>query len=206
MKNIIISIIDFIFPPSKEVLVIRALSREDIFAKFPSAPPTLYPFISAIFAYKNPLVSTFVANIKYKKDKHSIHLAGFALYSTLKSLSISNAILLPIPITKRRKRERGYNQCELMIDEIMKLDKQNIFCKNYEILIREKNLESQTKKNRKERLEAKNIFKAIKIERLLDKNIIIIDDVTTTHNTAKEAWQTMKDAGYKNVSVLTLAH
>ena len=61
-------------------------------------------------------------------------------------------------------------------------------------------------KNRKERLEAHNIFRADRIESLLDKKIIIIDDVTTTGNTAREAREAMLKVGYKEVLVVTLGH
>ena len=88
LSNIYNFFIDFIFPPSKEALFIRSISLhsislEKLYDDFKKAPLPPYPFIISLFAYKNPLVSEFIWSIKYKKDKHSIKLGGYALYEKL---------------------------------------------------------------------------------------------------------------------------
>ncbi len=140
-----------------------------------------------------------------------------------------NFVIIPIPITKRRKNERGYNQCELLVNEIERLDidKKFIICKD--LLGRVHHLSRQTLKNREDRLEsAKGIFtvneetrkrimnednqignelEIINSENNIDNTIIIvIDDVITTGSTMKEAMETLQNAGFKNVFGLSLAH
>ncbi len=206
VKNIIENIVDFVFPPNKEELKIREISKEYFLDIVKSAQKSEFPFIYPLFAYRDPLVRELIWQIKYKKNKKAIAIAGFALYSYLYKHNYKDCILIPIPISKERRKERGYNQTELIIDEIIKLDIENRFIKNYEILIREKNLDRQTLKNRKERLEAQGIFRANKVEDLLNKKMIIIDDVTTTGNTAKEAREAMLKVGFMDVQVVTLGH
>ena len=235
-------LIDFIFPPSEKELLLRSLSSENIYNNLPKALLPPYSFIDSLFAYKNSLVSELIWSIKYKKDEHAIKLGGYALYEELKDLhresqkkfhndSQKKIILIPIPISRKRHRERGFNQCELLIDEIIRLNEEgrvgekdkpdrklntknnletdniNKFEKRYDILKRIKDIEKQTHKNRQERLvSSTNIFQAKKCEELLDKNIVIIDDVVTTGSTLKSARDTLMKSGYKNVRAITLAH
>ena len=140
--------------------------------------------------------------IKYKKNKKAVEIASHALFQSLKEPSL----LIPIPISKKRRKERGYNQCDLLIDEIIRLDSENRFKKDYELLIRSKHIEKQTHKGRNERLEnTKNIFEVTKKENLNQK-IVIIDDVSTTGSTLKEAREELLKAGYSDVAGLTVAH
>jgi competence protein ComFC len=136
---------------------------------------------------------------------HAIRCAGYALYRELDK-NYKEARLIPIPISKNRRRERGYNQCELIINEIIRLDSEKRFLADYELLIREKDIEKQTHKNRSERISnTKHIFKVTKRNNL-DAKIIIIDDVTTTGSTLKEARDELLKVGYTNVSALSIAH
>lgn len=200
-------LIDLIFPPSPEDLELRKLSLENIFEKLPVAPAPPFPFITSLFAYKNKLVSTLIWNIKYKKDRHAIECGGYALYTKLKEMNLANILLIPIPISKKRRKERGYNQCELLVNEIIKLDTEKIFKKDFDLLVRMKHMERQTLKNRKERLEsAESVFDIGKDLENKEIRIIIIDDVTTTGSTLKEAREVLIKNGYTNVQALTLAH
>ena len=91
--------------------------------------------------------------IKYKKNKHAIRCAAYALQSRLQD----NTMLIPIPISRKRRRERGYNQCELIVDEMIKINPN--LKKDSNLLMRTRHIDKQTFKNRKERIEnIKNIF------------------------------------------------
>lgn len=199
------TILDFIFPPSELELKLRSISRDELFKISPKATETEFPFIIAVLSYKNPLVRELIWQIKYKKNKHAIECAGYALYQTLPKL-YSSAILIPIPISNKRRNERGFNQSELIVDEIIRLDKDNRYVANYDLLIRAKNIDKQTFKNRNERIEnTKNIFNIVGN---IDNNtqIIIIDDVTTTGSTLNEARNKLIEFGFTDVKALTVAH
>ncbi len=201
MQSLLVHILDFLFPPSPESLKLRKLSPEEILKTFPTALPTPFSFITSVFSYKDPLVAELIWSIKYKKDKHSIECGAFTLFEKLKG---KKAVLIPIPISKKRRRERGFNQCELLIDEIIKLDTENNLEKRYDILFRAKDGGEQKLKDRSGRLENKNIFSVTKVA--VDRPIIIIDDVTTTGSTLNEARESLLSSGYTNITALTLAH
>ena len=198
-------LIDFIFPPSVEELQIRSYSVDWLYENGQKAGKTEFTFIKALFPYKNPIIKELIWQIKYKKNQHAIKCASYALYKNIYSTK-SNITLIPLPISPKRRRERGYNQTELIIDQIIKFDKEKVLKKNYDLLIREKDIEKQTHKNRNERISnTKHIFKVNFKENLNDK-IVIIDDVTTTGSTLKEARDELLKAGYTNIDALTIAH
>lgn len=199
-------IIDFLFPPKPEELLLRSKTVDWFLNNSPKASPTENSFIDALFFYKDPLVREMIWQIKYKKNMHAIKIAGYSLYEELIKTNEGKLTLIPIPISKSRRKERGYNQCELIIDEIIKFDKKSQFSKDYTLLIREKDIEKQTLKNRKERIiNTKHIFKVTNTINV-NQNIIIIDDVTTTGSTIIEARNELLLSGYKNIKALTIAH
>ncbi|MES3030898.1 MAG: hypothetical protein V4697_00615 [Patescibacteria group bacterium] len=205
MRELFHYILDFIFPPSREELALRALSPREFSLKSPRAPQAEFPFISSCLSYKDPLVRELVWQIKYKKNQHALELAGYALYTELQKIP-SSIVLIPIPISKKRRKERGYNQCELLIEEILKLDTEKRISKDFLILTRPKHQERQTDKNREERIHnAQHIFSAVKQDGT-QKTLVIIDDVTTTGSTLREAREVLLQAGYTDVRGLTIAH
>ncbi len=120
-------LIDFLFPPTKEALALRAFSPAELVEKLPEAEPTSFPFITSLFSYKDPLVSELIHGIKNRKDPYFMELGGWALHGKLEG-----ELLVPIPLSKKRRKERGYNQCELLIEEILKLDVENKFKKDFD--------------------------------------------------------------------------
>ena len=118
---------------------------------------------------------------------------------TLKSYDI----IMEVPIHKKRRAERGYNQSELIAKEIAK----NIKEIKYEsILIKIKNNERQSNLNKEDRTEnVKNVYE-VKNKQIIDgKRVILFDDIYTTGNTVNECSRILKENNAKEILVLTLA-
>ncbi|KND48299.1 MAG: comF family protein [Parcubacteria bacterium C7867-002] len=125
----------------------------------------------------------------------------------------SSIILIPIPITAKRRRERGFNQCELLLKEVERLDIHKNFIIRNDVLIRTHHNERQTLKDREHRLkDARGIFSVHEkvLADIISTNtsplFIVIDDVITTGSTMTEAMATLKKAGCTNVRGVSLAH
>src|SRR3989344_5149607 len=165
------------------------------------------------------LFSPPAANLE-KSEKKFLNIFAEILYGKileeLSDLSIMenfrNAILIPIPLSSKRYRERGYNQAELLCENLVKLDENVNFKLEKNILIKQIDTKHQAHiLNRSERL--KNIvgsftilYTGKNIGLIKNKNIILIDDITTTGATLTEARKVFKQAGARKIIAFTVAH
>lgn len=145
--------------------------------------------------------------IKYKFNENSY------LYKTFAKIIIKNKkvygflklydIIISVPMHKLKKSIRGYNQSELLAKEIAELMELK-FAKN--VLIKVKNTEVQSTLTKKQRVEnVKNAFSITDNTKIKDKKIILIDDIYTTGSTVNECSRILKNAGAKEICVVTIA-
>lgn len=205
-------ILESLFPLSRAEKELFSFTPEQALRELPKAPKAPYPDMSSVFAYKDERVSNMIWNIKYKKSKQAVAIGGYALFEEVapqKRCHLLELVIVPIPITARRRRERGFNQCELLVDEMKRLDIDGQLLVAKDLLIRVQHKDRQTLKDREERLAgAKGIF-AVNPEigsRGYGRPIIVIDDVITTGSTMREALETLRKAGFEDVKGLSLAH
>ena len=114
-------------------------------------------------------------------------------------------IILIVPVSKQRKKERGYNQSELIAKGITKILQVQIVKK---VLYKTKNTVPQSSLNKEQReTNAKGVYKVKNIEKLYNKKILIIDDIYTTGNTLNECARVLREKGItkENIGVLTIA-
>ena len=120
---------------------------------------------------------------------------------------IEDCILVPVPLHRRKLRERGYNQ-SLLLAEAFANVWGNTETSVESLLIRTKDTESQTLMDRKKR--ASNVKNAFKIDSDLpdrrDKIVTIVDDVFTTGQTIDACARVLKKAGWRRIQALTFGH
>lgn len=142
------------------------------------------------------------------KFKEQTYLANMILEFCIKNEKLYRFfkkydIICSVPISKSRKRKRGYNQSELIAKKISKITLLH-FEKN--IIMKVKNNTPQSKLNKKQRQEnVKNVYKIQNQQKIKNKNILLFDDIYTTGATVNECAKVLKNAGCKNVGVLTIA-
>ena len=176
-------------------------------------------WIFPLYDYRHPVIKKSLWLLKYKGKKRLVSIFAEILYEKileeLSDLSIMenfhNAILIPIPLSLKRYRERGYNQAELICRELIKINnlRRGVDLKlENNILIKPKDTEYQARiKDRRTRLKNLSGSFAVKNEGLIkNKNIILIDDLTTTGATLNEARKVLKQAGARKVIAFTVAH
>jgi ComF family protein len=124
-------------------------------------------------------------------------------------VATTKIILVPIPLSRKRLRERGYNQCELIVQEIVKLYDTNMTAievkKN--VLKRSHSRTEQKTKGRADRIsESKNFFSIAPDADIADTMCIVIDDVVTTGSTLVAAKHRLLASGAREVIMIAVAH
>jgi ComF family protein len=185
----------------------------------PSALRESDEWIFPVFDYRHPPLKKALWLLKYKGKKNIAKIFAEILHSKiLEELSdlavmenFHDAILIPIPLSRKRYRERGYNQTELICKEMAKLDNNLHFKLEKDILIKPKDTEHQARiENKSERL--KNILGSFSIKNkqnadlVKNRNIILLDDILTTGATLREAKKVLKQAGTRKIIAFTVAH
>jgi ComF family protein len=216
LKKFLQELLDWILPRSEEVARLERMSPAEFRENVPPARASSEPNIHSLFDYRHPLATTVIWELKYRGNRKIASLLGVLLYEEILSLmsektlfsGFENPILLPIPLSKERQRERGFNQTDLLADELEKIDKENLFIVRKDILMKIRHTESQTKsRSRSARLEnLKNCFALKDPAEIAGRNIIVIDDVLTTGATLTEASRVLRAAGAKHIITLTVAH
>ena len=115
------------------------------------------------------------------------------------------ALLVPVPLHRIRRRERGYNQSESICRGIAAVTGMSI---RSDLLIRKSNTSSQTKLTLEERRENVKVAFAVNEKRgkeLHDADIILVDDVITTGATIEACARTLLAAGAARVSAASIA-
>lgn len=173
-------------------------------------------FIYPIFDFRDPIIRKAIWALKYKNKRDVAKIFANAIYShIIEELSdltqlenFHNPILIPIPISKERKKERNYNQSLLLAEALMDLDKNQNFILEKEVLFKIKETKHQARlKNKKARLENLiNTFEVKNTEKIKNKNIILLDDVVTTGATLSEAKKELKKNGAKKIIAFSIAH
>ena len=211
-------VIDIIFPAnlkSREkdeiVLDIAKLSEHqgDKVIKYPCLA---YSF----FAYKNKAVRNMIWRLKYQGNKDIAQIFALKMYDRLCEelaeldgwSNFKKPILIPIPVSKHKRRVRGFNQSEAICKALSNIDEDRFFHYVPNVLYKIKDTVSQSHvKDRHVRLKnLKDSFNIKDISVIRNKNIILLDDVLTTGSTLNEATRTLQKAGVNNIIWVVVAH
>ena len=107
-----------------------------------------------------------------------------------------------VPLSESRLKERGYNQAELLAQELSKAVK--IPYKN--VLKKVKDNKTQHDLNLEERIEnVKGVYAVLDNSLVKGKRIVICDDIITTGSTLSECINELLKSGAKKVNSITLA-
>jgi ComF family protein len=208
-------LLEIIFP--KEILIakLEELAKKEGLGSLPLADEPPATFINPLFNYQDHRIRTLVWAIKYRGNKFLAGEAGKLLYEAIvedlgETVFFENSrkvVIVPVPLSRKRFLERGFNQTELLCAGIVLADSNKIFSYKADILIKTLGTPPQTSLRRSERL--KNLsgcFEIKKPEAVRDKFVILIDDVSTTGSTLREARKTLLAAGAKKVLAFVIAH
>ncbi len=112
-------------------------------------------------------------------------------------------LLIPVPLHKKRLRERGFNQSLLLVKELS----HRLGIPYQERILRKiRTTTPQVNLSGRERERAvKGVFNILRGEELKGKRVLLVDDVYTTGATVNECSKVLMREGAKRVDVFTLA-
>ncbi|MFN3188380.1 MAG: ComF family protein [Candidatus Paceibacteria bacterium] len=197
-------LIDYIFPPSPEELLVRKATTEDIMKEYcPSLKSDVYFFSN----YQRKLIKASVTTAKFTHNKKAVLLLSTILKTWLEEHTKCDTLLIPIPLHSKRERERGYNQVRRVIEEV----KHPQIITSNNVLKRNRHTVPQTSLEKNERVKnltdafsvnTKNLALALSPE---TKRVIICDDVCTTGSTLREARKVLAPHLPKHCDLICLA-
>lgn len=160
--------------------------------------------ISAPFIY-NEAISRAVHLFKYKGKRSISKSLGLLLAKFARRWwhwNRDNYLIMPVPLTPKKMRERGFNQSLILARYVAKEIGLPI---DYLSLRKIKDTPPQSLLKKEEREKnVKNSF-AVSNNSLKGKKVILIDDVATTGTTLNECTKVLKKSGVKEVLCLVLA-
>lgn len=167
--------------------------------------------VNALLPYRTPLVRSLILEAKFHENKRSFELLGSVLADHILSLieeagfDEAKYILVPIPLSKKRFRERGYNQVEKVVRSALTLLPSCVSLSTT-VLKRTRDTLPQTTLSRSKRLT--NMHKAFSVSGDLDTSCtyIVVDDVTTTGATMQAALEAFASRKVSDCIGLSLAH
>lgn len=162
--------------------------------------------LGAALGYDQPEIRRAIWRLKYRgRTGLAKPLADILIkYVDALNLELEKFIVIPVPLSIKRLRDRGYNQSELVA---------KIFCEKFQLdintsaLARTKNVAPQMGLKDWEARKNNMIgaFGVADPEAIKGKNIILVDDVFTSGATMNEAAHQLKDFGAKNIIGLVVA-
>jgi competence protein ComFC len=159
--------------------------------------------ILAACSFQSP-TRELIHQLKYQKTKELCQLlTKILIKGTVKRLPEGRKIIVPVPLHPNQLRKRGFNQAELLAQELaQRLE----ITYNPDILKRIKDTKSQTKLNRQERLA--NLKDAFALNQKMDLrgiSILLVDDVSTTGITLDQAAKALRLAQPNQIWGLVVA-
>jgi len=152
-------------------------------------------------SYQNSFCQKLIRQFKYEnavkelaKPLSSLIIAHFQLSNKLLP---EEGILIPVPLTKKRLKWRGFHQAEEIAKELSNFWEIPLIL---DCLIKVKENPPQVDLSEEERMEnIKGVFQAQNEKEIMGKKIFLVDDVYTTGATMEGAARILKTAGVKEV-------
>lgn len=168
-------------------------------------------FITAVCDYQDQKVRDVVYAGKFSGAPSAIRLIGQTIHQELLAICQEERIfadeilITPIPLTRRRQRERGFNQSSRICEAVAQADCKETF-RHEGLLEKTQETADQTELSRTaRRSNVANSFRA-KVDEVDTEVIFVIDDVTTTGATLVEARRALRKVTDAKIIGAAFAH
>jgi predicted amidophosphoribosyltransferase len=205
--NIIARFIDGIFPPSHHENIMRQYTNATFSALY---EPTMNGTVTILAPYHHQAIQAAIQATKFEQSILAAKHLGALVATHLNTLPPAPTLFIPIPLSRARERERGFNQVARVLSFALTNRPHSILTTT--ILYRHKNVVPQTTHDRAGRLtnikgifsvDTKRLVASVQKHKITD--IYICDDVMTTGTTLAEATTTLRPHLPPQVTLHTIA-
>ena len=209
MFNFLIKLLDFIY--KKKCYFCRSsyhntLMCENCYNKIEELSLCPILTISGIKIYSSchyvKEMQKLIRGVKYHNQKElAYYQAKFMYEYFIKIINNDTTFtIIPVPLHKKRQKQRKFNHMELVANELSKLSGWKI---NTNLITRIKETKPQYKLKKEERI--KNLENAFKVhpQNYNNENLLIIDDILTTGSTLSEMIKEFKKHNINKITGLT---
>jgi ComF family protein len=152
--------------------------------------------VETLFEYEGRAAQA-VRRLKYERATSLISWMGTALAERYRTAGLERYdLVVPIPIHPTRRRERGFNQAEVLAEDLPRVNA---------VLARVGVRSPQAGRSRQDRLrDWDGVFRVL--EPLGGRSVLLVDDVMTTGSSLRAAAEVLKAAGASEVGALVFAY
>lgn len=208
-------LLDILFPPvcfacgealsGAGAVIVCAKCSDSISRNIRFAKKDNYILLSSSH-YSERALRSLIWQLKFRRRTSAAPELAKLLYNMIISAKVPVAqfMLVPIPLHVSRMRERGFNQTELIAQELAKLSGAQVDVESL-CRVRKTKHQAEIKSHCQREENLKNSFAVLHPENISGKNIILIDDVWTSGATMNEATRVLKLAGACKIIGLVVA-
>lgn len=165
--------------------------------------------------YNNPLAKKLILKFKYEPFAKELAeplakilishflLTGFPLKNFPGQTPVNQFVLVPIPLSKKRLKWRGFNQTEKVAKEISRF--YHLPIENFLIREKEKIPQMEIRDSQKRKENIKGVFSCVFPQGVRGRKILLVDDVCTSRATLEEAAKVLKKSGAQEIWATVIA-
>ena len=206
MFRLLSGLMDLILPPRASARRVEKLRPEELSTLLKEGRSKSE--FSFLLPYRDPRVTALIWEMKYRRNPRALELLPplvGAAAAALAEESLGTPLFIPMPMHLTRRRERGYNQTELLWEHLPE-DIRRFFIYAPRALERVRHTPPQQGLPRAERLEQlRGSMRATDTALVADRTCVVFDDVATTGATFEEARRALMEAGAQKVYCLAIA-
>ncbi len=203
MLKIINYCLDLLFPPRRTELTVRRVTSQELTTLF---RPDNIQNVRFLTTYSNPLIEALIKENKYYENTRAARALAEIITLWIQTQPSRRLVLVPIPQSILRAREREHNQVESILKYIKLPEFVTI---NTQLIQKSRHTPTQTSLKRKARfLNVRDSFSLLphaELASLSGATIVIVDDVVTTGATMDAARTSLAPHLPQNTDIILLA-
>lgn len=161
---------------------------------------------SLLYYTRPSVVQNLVQAVKYRRSQETGIWLGSLLGNAIRQSERFSHInmVIPVPLHKRKERQRGYNQAGLIASGISGICHLPVI---NGVLVKQTPTATQTHKGRSERMDIlKTTFTLTNPQQLYGKHILLVDDIMTTGATFEACGQILLRAQPASINIASIAY